>query len=254
MSKYEFLDVHDFLTKNKITRYKILDNGSIDIMQSVDISSLDLTKIPYPIYRVRGNFNASKNKLSDLTNAPKVVYGEYDVSNNNLISLLGVPKKVKILRAAHNKLTSLEHCPNTTDLIVYNNNILSLKYIHPNVSFLSIMENVNLKNLEYLPSNMDSLILCNTGITQIDKPLIINKTLQLKNTKIEYIYLDKIILQPSAKFMCDVKFMYNCINSIEFVEKFKNHLDTVNSNYKELFEEYPKIIEFRKTKAILNLL
>ena len=94
--------VLQFLTETKqaipedfgIFNYERHDDGSVTINSSTYLAGFGLTKIPFKIKKVVGDFNIYHNKLETLENAPEEVTGDFDCSNNPLKTLRGCPKKV----------------------------------------------------------------------------------------------------------------------------------------------------------------
>ncbi len=76
--------------------------------------------------------------LTNLTNAPDTVTGNFDCANNNLQSLTGAPKQVNgEFNAANNKITSLEGIPASSGgITLRQNDISSLDISYP-VSILN---------------------------------------------------------------------------------------------------------------------
>lgn len=69
-------------------------------------------KIPVPLKYVYGNFDVSYNNLESLVNAPELVMGTFDCSSNNLKDFEFGPKFCHYLKAGRNpELISLEYAP-----------------------------------------------------------------------------------------------------------------------------------------------
>ena len=86
-------------------------DGSIDVDRDVDLSGLNLKKLPLKFNKVNGSFYCNSNKLTTLNGSPKDVLNFY-CSSNLLTSLEGGPEKVSgVFNASFNKLTSLEGVP-----------------------------------------------------------------------------------------------------------------------------------------------
>lgn len=81
--------------KYNIINYSLYKDGSINAHDNVDLSNLNLTKIPIKFNIVYGDFNCSFNKLTTLENAPKFVHGDFYCSVNELKSLEGAPEHVR---------------------------------------------------------------------------------------------------------------------------------------------------------------
>jgi hypothetical protein len=69
-------------------------DGSWDIEGEVDISDMDLTKIPVKFNRVNGDFQCQYNYLTSLVGAPRHVEGSFLCHDNELTSLKWSPRSV----------------------------------------------------------------------------------------------------------------------------------------------------------------
>lgn len=88
--------------------------GDLVRVGDLDISGLGLTKLPFEkiTLQIMGDFDCSNNQLVTLEGGPKIVSGNYDCYDNNLTSLKGAPKKIGGgFVAAHNQLVTLEGGP-----------------------------------------------------------------------------------------------------------------------------------------------
>jgi len=84
------------LLKSCITgTYTINDDESIDVKGSVDLSQMNLPKIPFKFRNVSGNFYCGDNKIKNLYGSPVSVGGEFSCSySHHLISLDGAPDNI----------------------------------------------------------------------------------------------------------------------------------------------------------------
>ena len=65
--------------------YTINDDGSIDVVGTVNLSNRNLTKIPFNFGKVSGGFFCYNNQLTSLKGSPNTVGGGFDCySNPNL--------------------------------------------------------------------------------------------------------------------------------------------------------------------------
>lgn len=87
-------DIEKICEKYNIFNYKINKDNSIDVQESVDLSSCGLKKIPIKFNKVLGNFHVSYNSLKDLENSPNLVYGDFNCNYNKLTSLKGSPRSI----------------------------------------------------------------------------------------------------------------------------------------------------------------
>ena len=149
-------------------KYAINDDGSIDVVGSVNLSSKKLTKIPFNFSKVSGNFKCTDNQLTSLEGAPNNVGGDFSCYDNQLTSLEGAPNTVgRGFYCINNQLTSLEGAPNTVGgyFECSSNQLTSLKgapntvgdnfycYNNPNLSYTELFKIVdNVKGNIYYSS------------------------------------------------------------------------------------------------------
>ena len=102
--------VDEFLKRDDITKNP---NGSYDVKGDVDLSEMNLIKLPIKFGKeVDGFFNCGYNNLTSLEGAPSKVGGGFRCYSNKLTSLEGAPSKVGgHFDCGHNQLTSLEGAP-----------------------------------------------------------------------------------------------------------------------------------------------
>ena len=102
-------EIHNICEKYAITDYSINSDGSIDVVGSVYLFSMNLDKLPLKFNIVHGHFYCYKNELTSLEGSPKKVDGNFYCSLNKLTSLVGGPKEVcGTFYCSSNNLTSLE--------------------------------------------------------------------------------------------------------------------------------------------------
>ncbi len=105
-------EIHNICEKYAITDYSINSDGSIDVVGSVYLFSMNLDKLPLKFNIVHGHFYCYKNELTSLEGSPESVRGSFDCSSNNLTSLEGSPKEVcGAFYCSSNNLTSLKGSP-----------------------------------------------------------------------------------------------------------------------------------------------
>ena len=75
-----------------ITHWTINDDGSINVHADVNLMNKGLDRIPIKFNIVYGEFNISGNNLTSLENAPNKISGNFYASNNKLKNLIGCPK------------------------------------------------------------------------------------------------------------------------------------------------------------------
>jgi len=145
------MNVEQICKKYLIESYTILDDGSIDVLGNVRLSSLKLTELPLKFNKVSGNFYCqtnglttlegcpewvgghfycSRNKLTSLEGGPKIVEMSYDCTDNQLTTLKGCPEKIgSEFHAGSNKLTEIDFCPKECRTVNFSNNynLISIK-------------------------------------------------------------------------------------------------------------------------------
>jgi hypothetical protein len=85
------LNINEICGKFDIFDYKINDDKSIDVFENVDISNKGLYRIPINFRYVYGDFNCSNNRILSLYGCPKYVQGDFNCSNNELTHLKWLP-------------------------------------------------------------------------------------------------------------------------------------------------------------------
>lgn len=138
---YFLLDIG--LMKDQFIIYSDL---TVDTMAPVNISYMNLKKIPFKFNRCTSDFICSFNSLETLDNSPYTVHGNFNCSHNNLIDLTGGPTQVsKSYNCSHNKISSLIGSPvSVGDFNCSYNFISDFKYL-PRISGNLIKNNNMLK-------------------------------------------------------------------------------------------------------------
>jgi hypothetical protein len=126
----EFSEIDAICEKYGIKNYTINPDGTVDVVDDVNLSDKRLKKLPLKFGKVAGDFYCHRNQLTTLEGAPKVVGGNFGYSNNKLTTLEGAPKVVGGGFYCHyNKLTTLEGAPKVVGGSFYcsNNQLTSLE-------------------------------------------------------------------------------------------------------------------------------
>lgn len=168
---------------NSIVRngsYNIDSNGVIEVFGDVDISFMNLNSILKDIGNfgtVTGNFDCSENKLISLEGSPSYVGGSFLCQKNKLETLEYCPKNVGLnFYCFGNNLKNLQHSPKTVGLgfFAYSNYLTSINNSTNSIGKdFDIRNNHNLEDLSSLPKEILGKII-------------------LKGTKAENIYGDII--------------------------------------------------------------
>ena len=125
-------------------QYNIYDDMSVDAVGPVNMSYKNLTKIPVKFNRCTSDFICEHNKLNTLVNAPRIIHGNfncsfnhlddlvggplfvsnnYNCSNNLIMSLKGIPSKLKDFNCSGNLLRDLKDVPEISGTFIKNNNL-----------------------------------------------------------------------------------------------------------------------------------
>lgn len=107
-------DIEKWLKKQRVQNFKILPDNSVDVDGDVRLANALETykKLPISFNEVKGDFDISDNELISLEGSPKKVGGDFLAHKNELTSLKGAPKEVgKNFIVLKNNIKSLEHSP-----------------------------------------------------------------------------------------------------------------------------------------------
>jgi hypothetical protein len=157
-----------------IQRNNLIKNpdGTYDAEGNVDISELNLNKIPIKFNKVGGDFHCGFNELTSLEGVPKEVGGDFNCSSNELTSLKGAPEKVgKNFYCNINKLTSLEEAPKEVggDFNCSSNELTSLEGAPKEVGGDFNCNSNKLTSLEGAPKEVDRDFYCsNNKLTSLE--------------------------------------------------------------------------------------
>lgn len=102
-------DIKYWLLLYQIKNYSILDNGYVNVHETVDLSKRKLESLPVQFNHIEGNFNISHNLLSTPEGLPLSTVGRLILSYNQFSDLTGFDNiKTAYLNLSHNQLTSLK--------------------------------------------------------------------------------------------------------------------------------------------------
>jgi hypothetical protein len=159
-------DIHSICKKWGIENYTINPDGSIDVDDNVDLYSQRLTKLPLKFRNVSGDFNCSNNKLISLEGCPQSVSADFICFNNQLTSLEGGPQSVGGgFYCYNNQLISLVGCPQSLSgsFNCKNNKLTSLKGCPQSVGGYFYCSDNKLTSLEGFPEYSESDIIYLNG-------------------------------------------------------------------------------------------
>ncbi len=91
-----FMNENEVIEVDHIDKYNYEEyiGKTVKVTGDVNLSELNLTKLPINFTEVGGSFWCVNNKLTSLEGAPIEVGGNFYCSNNELTSLKGAPEKV----------------------------------------------------------------------------------------------------------------------------------------------------------------
>ena len=157
-------DIVSWLNNNKIEKYHINKDLSIDIFQDVDLS--------YHNKNREIIINPEPFVLPVIINS---VHGFFECSYHNLINLKNItPKYCKRLILYHTGIESLEGMGSTESVIICGHNLKNLSYINNSIKEIEITQQINLHNknkfnIEALNDfKIDKLILSDNNLTEKD--------------------------------------------------------------------------------------
>jgi hypothetical protein len=108
----DFSEIDVICKKYDIKNWTINPDGTVDVVDDVNLFDKGLKKLPLKFGKVGGYFSCRNNQLITLEGAPKVVGGGFDCGHNQLTTLEGAPKVVGgDFGCGSNKLTTLVGAP-----------------------------------------------------------------------------------------------------------------------------------------------
>ena len=106
-------EIETWLNKYEITNYELIKDKNygyvVNVNRNVSLFNYDLENIKVKFNKIKGNFDCSDNRLISLEGCPKEIKHDFFCNNNILKSLKGGPAIVYgCFDCGNNKLTSLE--------------------------------------------------------------------------------------------------------------------------------------------------
>lgn len=125
-------EIAKWLDKNQVKNYTILEDNSVNVEGNVRLSDrlANLSKLPLNFNEVEGDFDISDNELVSLEGSPRKVGGSFLAFKNEISSLRGGPKEVgRSFIVLRNNISSLEFSPGIVkeDYICSHNPLTSLE-------------------------------------------------------------------------------------------------------------------------------
>jgi len=140
-------EIREICKQYYIKNYTINLDGSIDVNQSVNLNSENLTKIPLKFNKINGNFYSSKNYLTSLEGCPKEVNGDFYCGYNKLTSFKYAPKIIRgNFDCDDNNIKSFEYFPShvSETFWCYNNPIYYVWWLFWDTSKIELLNDFDI--------------------------------------------------------------------------------------------------------------
>jgi hypothetical protein len=109
-------DIEKWLNYHDIKNYSISDNLQVKVYGSVNLKNkLAETELPVIFESINGYFDISENNLESLLGCPETVQKDFNCSHNKLKTLFGGPKSVGDFDCSHNNIEKLSYSPKEID-------------------------------------------------------------------------------------------------------------------------------------------
>ena len=141
--------------------YVINPDRSIDVDGDVDITCMEMKKIPIRFRKVSGSFDCSDNQLTTLKGCPSEVGFNFECHTNKLTSLEGCPDRIDgSFDCSYNKLVTLKFGPVYVggNFNCYNNKLTTLEGGPREVGGYFNCDNNKLTSLVGCPDELDRLL------------------------------------------------------------------------------------------------
>ena len=144
-------DINKWLKRHDITNFDILKDYSVNVKGDVRLADklVNLLKLPLKFNEVDGDFDISDNQLISLEGCPSKVGGNFHCFKNELSSLKGSPKEVGgSFIVLKNNITSLKFAPSIVkdDFVCSHNPLSDLEGL--NTVYGSVFTGVKLEGLK----------------------------------------------------------------------------------------------------------
>jgi hypothetical protein len=115
--------LEQYLKKIDVKNFTIAPDMSVSVNGSVDVKMQPHKKVPCKFTKVTGNFTWTGGEITTMENFPDEVGGNLDASNNNITSLVGLPKVGEDIHLQQNQIASYQGLPTEVngDLDIYAN-------------------------------------------------------------------------------------------------------------------------------------
>jgi hypothetical protein len=184
-------EIKIWLDSMNIQNYDIHDDLTVDVNNQVYLYNKGLTHLPVQFGIVEKNFDISNNELTSLVGSPHTANALFRCKNNFLTDLVGGPHEAFDFNVNYNKITTLKGAPEIVHCFFScaHNELTSLDYLPKKIGHtLDLSKNPisSLKGLEKCDLQM-GLVLIDCLLTHLDEvPLHINKLCINGNPIINY--------------------------------------------------------------------
>jgi hypothetical protein len=209
--------IQAWLDEMEIEKYVINDDLTVDVNQNVSLYHKSLSFFPVQFGTVNGDFNCSENQLISLIGSPRKVTQTFDCTYNKLITLEGAPDEVDIFICDYNKtLISLKGCPQIInwDFQCRENSITSLEGGPIKVGNIYDCSNNQLITLKGAPDIINNHFYCsNNQLTNLD---------YLPKKITNWLRCSLNLIQISHPIDSQIgTFIHTCLNEEQRIDLFK---------------------------------
>lgn len=215
--------IDKFCQSYNIKNYIINSDGSIDVNGSVNLRhenrrSTIIERIPIKFNAVYGDFDVSYNNIKNLNNFPRFISGSLICRSNRLETLSGSVKYANSIIASNNRISSLVGCPKVLIKLDVDHNLLTNLVGCPEGIEVSVNSN-RLKSLRGL--NNSKILRLDTSYL----PYII------RNSKIPY-FIDSVCKWQNEYSIWDNN---DSLNMYRFNEMIRDIESDCRSTIRETF-------------------
>lgn len=140
------IHIRQWLLKHQINKFALDSDDKINVFQDVNLSSQHLKMLPIEFGIVYGNFDISYNQLTSLIGFPEVIHGFLNASHNQLTRIDFLPHEVlNKMDFSHNqiKTLNLSFIPKEVKKLFLHNNLLeTIDEIDNKVEILTLFHNL----------------------------------------------------------------------------------------------------------------
>jgi hypothetical protein len=236
-----------------IKNYTINLDGTIDVDGNVNLSNMELEKLPVKFGRVTGDFWCDNNQLTSLEGCPQTVGGHFLCNDNQLTTLVGCPTEVGgRFYCYNNQLTTLEGCPHKVvgNFRCGNNQLTSLEGCPSKVGGNFWCNNNKLTTLEGCPQKVVHDFFCdNNKLTTLEglTDVLIGGNLIYSNNPIYHVTCDWLI----SNGFPDME-RIELFNDIQIIIGNKLYLSKLEYFHDEIGKPLPDLEEVKKYYEIIE--